>query len=286
MDCDQKKVKEITLDYLPEGRPRYGHGKPSHKVLYEIIKKKREIFEKHLKHFIEYKQRFLRIEKKGASSSEPSWINEWIPGLDAVALYSFLCMFNPNEYIEIGSGESTRFARRAIKDQNLQTKIISIDSHPRVEIGDICDEVIRKPLDKVDLNVFKRLRKGDILFIDGSHRVLTNSDVTIFFLDILPRLGEGVLVHFHDFFLPDDYPPEWEERYYSEQYMVAAMLLAETDSFTIELANWFIYRDEELQSILDPLWSNSAMIGVEKHGCSFWITIKKKENFGNLGISG
>ncbi len=29
----------------------------------------------------------------------------------------------------------------------------------------------------------------------------------------------------HDIFLPDDYPPEWADRYYSEQYLLAAWLL-------------------------------------------------------------
>jgi hypothetical protein len=33
-----------------------------------------------------------------------------------------------------------------------------------------------------------------------------------------------VLVHVHDVFLPDDYPPEWEWRGYNEQLGIAALI--------------------------------------------------------------
>lgn len=33
-----------------------------------------------------------------------------------------------------------------------------------------------------------------------------NSDVTVFFIDILPRLRSGVIGHVHDITLPYDYP--------------------------------------------------------------------------------
>ena len=64
-----------------------------------------------------------------------------------------------------------------------------------------------------------------------------NSDVAVFFLDILPNLAPGVVVHIHDVFLPDDYPPQWIERYYSEQYLLACYLLAESTKFDVILPN-------------------------------------------------
>jgi hypothetical protein len=48
--------------------------------------------------------------------------------------------------------------------------------------------------------------------------------VDILFNRIMPALPSGVLVHIHDVFLPDDYPPEWEWRGYNEQLGVAALL--------------------------------------------------------------
>ena len=44
--------------------------------------------------------------------------------------------------------------------------------------------------------------KTATFFTTGSHRVFQNSDVTAFFLDVLPRLKPGILVHIHDIFCP------------------------------------------------------------------------------------
>ena len=76
-----------------------------------------------------------------------------------------------------------------------------------------------------------------MLFIDSSHRSFTNSDVTAFYLDILPRLKSGVLIHIHDVFLPYDYPPEWSDRFYNEQYLLACVLLTRNPAYEIQLAN-------------------------------------------------
>jgi len=151
--------------------------------------------------------------------------------------------------------------------------LISLDPEPRREIDRLCDEVIRERLETVDLDLFDHLEAGDILFIDGSHRCFMDSDVTVAFLDILPRLAPGVIVHFHDIFLPYDYPAAWGERYYSEQYLLACFLLAETKLFRILFPNWFIGRDAELTAVLDPLFTRPEMQGVEPRGGSFWLEI-------------
>ena len=70
------------------------------------------------------------------------------------------------------------------------------------------------------------LSAGDILFIDSSHTVTTGGDVPYLFLEILPRLNPGVLIHIHDIFLPFDYPEQWvlEDWGWTEQYLVHAFL--------------------------------------------------------------
>jgi hypothetical protein len=100
-----------------------------------------------------------------------------------------------------------------------------------------------------------------------------NSDVTVVFLDIVPRLRPGVLVHFHDVFLPYDYPPRWGKRYYSEQYVLAARLLARELGVEVLLPNAFISRDPELSRVLDPLWEHPNMRGVNRNGASLWMRI-------------
>ena len=118
-------------------------------------------------------------------------------------------------------------------------------------------------LEDCDLSLFDQLKAGDILFFDGSHRSFTNSDVTVFFLELMPRLKPGVIVHIHDIFLPSDYPPEWERKMYSEQYILAAMLLCPTQPFKVLLPNFYIECDAELRGQVPPL--------APVTGASFWI---------------
>jgi hypothetical protein len=270
-----KGYQLILLEYPIRPTPRYGYGKPPHPRLYEIIDRDRNKYKNTLESFLSFKEYFLKIPVRTADSSqEPCWINGWLPGLDSAAIYSFLCLNNPKRFFEIGSGYSTKLARKAILNHKLQTKITSIDPHPRAEIDSICDTVIRQSLEDTNLKIFNELEAGDILYVDGSHRCFTNSDATVFFLDILPRLKAGVFVEIHDILLPYDYPPEWEEGYCSEQYLLAVYILAEGNKFNIVLPNAFISKDPELNRILDPLWHNPEMKDVEKHGGSFWIKTK------------
>jgi len=265
----------VLLDYPVRPVPRYGHGKPPHPILHEIINRNRSLYEDTFKEFLNYRGHLLGIPAKEPDTPQgPCWLNEFFSGLDAVALYSFLCMKNPARYFEIGSGWSTRFARKAIADHKLQTKIKSFDPSPRTDISQVCDDVVRKSVEDLEAGAFDELEPGDILFVDGSHRCFMNSDVTCVFLDILPRLKEGVLVQFHDILLPYDYHPQWAERYYSEQYLLAVHLLAETRKFDIILPNAFVTYDQALSGVLRPLSDELRARGVEMKGCSFWIQIR------------
>ena len=269
-------VYPIFVDYPVNPQPRYGYGKPPHPQLYEIINGNRNVYKSFLESFLQYKDFFVQIAKRETDpqSIKPAWINGWLPGLDSVAIYSFLCLNNPCRYFEIGSGNSTKFARQAIKDHNLRTKITSFDPYPRAEIDAICDHTVRRPVEEVEPHVFEELEAGDLLFVDHSHRIFMNSDATVVFLDILPRLKSGVFVEFHDIMLPFDYPVAWQEWYYSEQYLLAAYLLAEGNNFEIVLPNTFIGQDPELRGIMSPFWEDPRINGIETHGASFWIRMK------------
>ena len=95
--------------------------------------------------------------------------------------------------------------------------------------------MVRQPLEDVDPHFFQRVTPGDIVFIDASHRSFTNSDTTAFFLDVLPTLPDETLVQIHDIYLPDDYPPQWNDRYYNEQYLLATWLLADGHEYAVAL---------------------------------------------------
>ncbi len=268
------KAYPVFLEYRANPKPRYGHGSPPHRRLYEIVNKNRELYKNYLNRFLKYREDLLQIPKNGKSNANaPNWINGWLPGLDAIALYGFLCEQNPRRYFEIGSGNSTKFVRRAITDHDLRTQVTSIDPNPRAEIDPLCDHVIRQPLEEVDPKIFAELESGDILFVDSSHRSFMNSDVTVLFLEVLPELKSGVVVEFHDIQIPYDYPQLWAARFYSEQYLLAAYLLADSGRLDIVFPATFVSHDKELHQVLNPIWEDSGMSGVEKHGGSFWMKI-------------
>lgn len=262
----------IRVDYPPaaENAPRYGWGRPPHAGLAELIRGGDERYAATLATFAGYGDDLARIAVHASGSDEPSWVNDFVPGLDGAALYGFLRDRKPANYVEIGSGNSTKFVARARRDEGCETRLTSIDPYPRAEIDALCDEVIRRPLEAVDLGVFDRLAPGDVLFFDGSHRVFMNSDVVAFFLDVLPRVPPGVLVGVHDVYLPDDYPPEIAERWYSEQYMLAMHVLAGRS--TVELPAHYVATHPQLSRGLDALWTRPGLAEVQRHGVAFWFT--------------
>ena len=69
--------------------------------------------------------------------------------------------------------------------------------------------------------------ENDILFIDSSHMIRPQGDVLKIFLEILPKLKKGVIVHVHDIFTPKNYPEKWlikENKFWNEQYLLQAIL--------------------------------------------------------------
>ena len=268
----------VFIDDPPQPGPRYGHGNPPHPALLALIERGRDGYRERLEGFLRLQDKLRRIpvhaDGAQADNATPHWNNPWFPGLDAVALSGLIADAKPATYLEIGSGFSTLFARQAITDLGHTCQIISIDPEPRAAIDAVCDHVYRSPVESVGLEVFDSLQPGDILFVDSSHRVFMNSDVEVIFLDVLPRLKPGVLVHFHDIWLPYDYPERWVDRYYSEQYMLAALLLF-GDQYEIVLPNRFITEDQELGDVLSPLWTSAELADAPTQGGSFWIRRKE-----------
>lgn len=263
----------IELDYPVSPRPRFGHGMGNHRRIQAVIDRHRDRYVKRLQAILGHRADLVKIPVDEQVPGEPYWRNGWLPGLDGAALYTILADGDPKTYLEVGSGNSTKFARKAISDHGLRTRIISIDPQPRAECDALCDEVVRSPVEDVDLEIFEQLEAGDVLFVDNSHRIFTNSDAVVVFLDIIPMLRSGVLVEMHDIFLPEDYPEDWNDRFYSEQYVLAGYLLGGEESFSTELPCAYVRLDPELRTILEPLWSEPALQGAETHGHSYWVRI-------------
>lgn len=271
----------VLLEYPISPVPRYGYGKPPHEGLRTMLARGDEDYRTTLQSFVAFEPGLASIAEHAVGDLKPYWQSTFFSALDAIALYGFIGTRRPSRIIEVGSGNSTKFARQAITDFDLATKIISIDPMPRAEIDALCDQVIRQPMEAVDPEFFDQLQAGDFLFVDNSHRVFQNSDVTAFFLDVLPRLSHGVVVHVHDIFLPCDYPASWAERHYSEQYLLAAFLLGQAPVRTL-LPLAYISDHEQLMSEINTAWSKPQFQrSVERYrkvtggyaGTSYWLEI-------------
>ena len=270
------KFQNLFLEYRVDLKPRYGYGKPAHQDLLRIIDANRRQYKDLLNKALAHKEAIwtIRDSNNETDSSKPTWNNGFLPGLDIIGIYTIISEFKPKKYIEIGSGNSTKVAFKAKIDQKLNMEIFSIDPKPRAEIDSLANKVIRVPFENTDFSVINELNENDILFVDNSHRILPNSDSMVFYLEILPKLKNGVIVHIHDIYLPYDYPQFMCNRFYSEQYGLAIYLLADSKKYEPLLPNYFIFEDKELNSQIEPIWHHPNLEKVEKHGCSFWLRIK------------
>jgi predicted O-methyltransferase YrrM len=169
---------------------------------------------------------------------EPRWTQDWFPRLDGAAAYAVVRRSGPRRIVEIGSGHSTRFMARAVRDGGHATRILAIDPAPRADIARLPVTHLATPVQHVDPSVFADLAAGDVLFIDTSHVAMPGSDVDHLFGTVLPALPAGVLVHVHDVLLPDDYPDDWRWRGYNEQNAVAALLAG--SGFALEWGSAYV----------------------------------------------
>jgi hypothetical protein len=101
--------------------------------------------------------------------------------------------------------------------------------------------VIRQKVEEIDKAMFFELDKDDILFIDSSHIIRPQGDVLFEFLELIPSLKTGVIVHVHDIFSPRDYVKEFvidKVRFWNEQYLLEAFLTNNRDWNVIGALNY------------------------------------------------
>jgi hypothetical protein len=67
--------------------------------------------------------------------------------------------------------------------------------------------------------------------------------------------------------------PEWATYWFSEQYVLGAYLLAETPWLVPLLAGNYVSGHPDLSKVLDPLWKEPALAGVDKRGFCLWLRI-------------
>jgi hypothetical protein len=168
----------------------------------------------------------------------PRFDQGWFPRLDAAAAYAMISRARPRRIVEVGSGHSTRFLARAIIDHGLATELTCIDPAPRRPLEGLRLSWHSTVVQQAPESCFTMLAAGDVLFVDSSHVLMPGSDVDWIVNRILPAVEPGVLVHFHDVFLPDAYPASWAWRGYNEQSAIAALIQGE--GYEIEFASRFV----------------------------------------------
>lgn len=196
--------------------------------------------------------------------------------VDGKIYYSMIRNFKPKKIVEVGAGFSTFLAAQAIlknKEENgTECKLYAIEPFPNdtLKAGfPGLTKLISKKVQDVPLSFFLNLDADDILFIDSSHVITIGSDVTYEFLEIIPRLNKGVIIHFHDIFLPAEFLKEEvlkEHHFWNEQYLLQTFLTF-NDCFEILWAGYYMYLNypDEIKNIL------SIDKGGKKIPKSFWI---------------
>jgi predicted O-methyltransferase YrrM len=193
--------------------------------------------------------------------------NDQFPPQDAALLYAMIRHLRPRRMVEVGCGWSTTVTARAITDGGLATQLTCIEPYPRDFLRDITavHQLRQEKVEHTPMDVFDTLEAGDVLFIDSSHVVKTGSDVVHQLLEVVPRLADGVVVHVHDIFIPEDYPRGWVEAGFgwTEQYLLQAYLVDNARAHVVAMNHWLALRH--------PDAVERAFLGAGGAGSSVWF---------------
>lgn len=233
--------------------------------------------------------------------------NGFFERVDAEVAYSLVRRFKPRSIVEIGSGNTTLLLAAALRKNSsdgFPGELTSIDPHSPRFLKDHVPglrQLIEMPVQKAPLEIFRRLRAGDILFIDSSHVVSMDSDVVCECLRILPELAPGVIIHFHDIFTPLDYPEKFVMTnlcFWGEQYLLEAFLSFNSAFHVIWSASAMQQFCPGVLRSAFPGWEGSfermparlkvfspTVDGRNVWPCSFWIE-RTREPIGDHGVSG
>ncbi len=179
---------------------------------------------------------------------------------DAEYLYNMIRLFKPKRIIEIGSGSSTLMARNALAQNASEAPDehfdhICIEPYENSWLEEIGVTVIREKVETVGLDIFKTLNANDLLFIDSSHIIRPQGDVLFEYLELLPTLNKGVIIHIHDIFTPRDYLDEWfGEYFWNEQYLLEAFLTDNNKYRIIGATNYLSHKYQDLFSSKCPVF--------------------------------
>jgi hypothetical protein len=187
---------------------------------------------------------------------------------DADVYYSMIRHLKPNNVVEIGGGFSTQLARLALnknfkENEDRKGNLICIEPYEFKYLRKIEVDLIRSRVEEVSINLFGKLDRNDIVFVDSSHIIKPKGDVLHEIFEILPNLKSGVYIHFHDIFTPFDYPEKWimdEIRLWNEQYLLEGFLSFNTQ-FEIILSMSYLmnFHSDQIMRYFPQLTSRKSI---------------------------
>ncbi len=203
-----------------------------------------------LQELLPYAAEFTGYPLQENGQSEFWFRNYSYEDLDAVFLYCMVRHFKPRRVIEAGCGFSSRVisiaARKNIAEGH-QTEGLFIEPYPtdRILRERLAGSLLEQKIQDVPLATFEKLEAGDFLFIDTSHVIKTQNDCCYEYLQLIPKLKPGVIIHVHDIFTPYDYPEEWILHNlfaFNEQYALEC-LMSGNPALEVILPIFYLWKD-------------------------------------------
>lgn len=237
------------------------------------VKEQLELLEK-----FKFNEELLIFPMNKTNNVEYFYDNDSYRSGDSEYLYNIIRHYKPNRIIEIGSGNSTLMVKNAIRKNKLENLnyicehfCVEPYEQPWLERADV--ELVREKAENLDKSFFEKLETNDILFIDSSHIIRPQGDVLFEYLELLPILKSGVIIHVHDIFTPKDYLNDIVFKnhfFWNEQYLLEAFLTFNSEFKIIGALNYLSHNYRKELADKCPIFAN-------QHGRepgSFWM-IKK-----------
>ena len=152
----------VPIDHDDVVKPR------DEKYCYNLILSRIETDRPYFSNFMDMVRPFMfhplleTVPQNEERAGEAFWANGYFSGDDARVAFAFVAALKPKVVIAIGSGNSTRFMRRAKEHLSNNTELISIDPSPRANVSGVADTIIPRSLLDVPLEFFDTLQTGDV----------------------------------------------------------------------------------------------------------------------------
>lgn len=202
--------------------------------------------------------------------------------VDAQLVYLMLRDLKPERVMEVGSGLSTWYMSRALErnaEEGSSGRITCIDPYSGDRVRALPGvEVVRREVQDVAPEEFRELDDGDVLFIDSTHVVKIGGDVPHLYLEVLPRVRPGVVIHSHDIHFPYNTPHPAEQyvlrakwpRYWTEAMLLQAFLAFNREFEIVLSAGILRYEDEAFLERTLPGYRPVVPADYDTHAGSIW----------------